>query len=185
MKNILFVLALLFAVSYTACAQKTQSMRTSKVLIVYFSATGTTAHVAKKLADVTGGELYPIIPEKNYTNSDLDWNDKQSRSSIEMTDLTARPIMKTVQLDLKNYDVIFIGYPIWWGVAPRIINTFIETHDLKGKRLIPFATSGGSSINQSVIALKQSYPNLHWESGRLFNRISGNEIEKWVKNLDL
>lgn len=102
-----------------------------------------------------------------------------------MNDLTARPTMKTIQLDLKNYDVIFIGYPIWWGVAPRIINTFIETHDLKGKRLIPFATSGGSSINQSVIALKQSYPNLHWESGRLLNRISGNEIEQWVKNLDL
>ncbi len=132
-----------------------------KILVAYFSATGTTARAAKKLADVTGGELYAIVPAQPYTSADLDWNDKRSRSSVEMNDSKARPAMKGKKENIADYDVVFIGYPIWWNLAPRIINTFIESHDLKGKTVIPFATSGGSLLAGSAAALKKTYPALN------------------------
>ena len=156
----------------------------NKPLVVYFSATGTTAKAARTIADVTGGTLYEIVPQQAYTADDLDWNDKQSRSSVEMNNPQARPALKDTKLNVAAYNVIFIGYPIWWDQAPRIINTFIESHDLKGKTLVPFATSGGSGITGSVRALRKAYPNLEWQDGKLLNRVSRNAVQNWVSGLD-
>lgn len=140
MKQLLFAFTLLCGMSLAACAQG-QNNRTMKessnVLVAYFSATGTTARAAQTLARVTGGELFAIVPQETYTSDDLDWRDKQSRSSVEMNDPKARPALKGKKEGMDGYDVVFIGYPIWWDAAPRIINTFIESHGLKGKRLIP------------------------------------------------
>lgn len=154
-----------------------------KILIVYFSATGTTMRAAEKLADVTGGELYTITPAKSYTSTDLDWHDKRSRSSVEMNDPKSRPAIKGRKENIADYDVVFIGYPIWWNLAPRIVNTFIEEHDLKGKVVIPFATSGGSTLANSVAALKKSYPTLTWKEGCLLNRADEKTICIWINKL--
>lgn len=155
-----------------------------KVLVTYFSATGTTARAAEKLASVTGGELYAITPAKPYTSADLNWNNKQSRSSVEMHDEKARSELGGKKLDVAGYDIIFIGYPIWWDLAPRVVNTFIEKYDLKGKTVIPFATSGGSSIANSAAVLKKSYPALNWKEGQLLNRADENTIRKWIDKLN-
>lgn len=184
-----FLLILLSVVGMATAtdAQQRQDMSkgksNSKILVTYFSATGTTARAAEKLANVTGGELYAIVPAKSYTSADLDWNDKQSRSSVEMNDPKSRPAIKSRKENIADYDVIFIGYPIWWNLAPRIINTFIESHDLKGKTVIPFATSGGSTLVGSVAALKKSYPVLNWKDGRLFNRADEKTIRTWIEKL--
>ena len=151
-----------------------------KVLVAYFSATGVTAQAAQKVADATGGEVYAITPAKPYTNADLDWRDKQSRSSVEMNDPKARPALGGKRLDVSEYDVVFIGYPIWWDQAPRLINTFIESHNLKGKTVIPFATSDGSTISGSAATLKRSYPELEWKEGRLLNRADENTVRTWI-----
>lgn len=189
MKQVLFVLTMLLATGFFMAVrgENHQSMEkeSSKVLVAYFSATGTTAGVAEKLASATGGELYAIVPEKAYTSADLDWCNDKSRSSVEMKDPKARPALKGAVKDLDGYDVVFIGYPIWWDAAPRVINTFIENHDLKGKRLIPFATSGSSGIEESVKALRKSYPELKWSDGRLLNRASDATIQEWIDKLAL
>ena len=168
-------------------AQQKQDMNSKqsnhKVLVAYFSATGTTARAAQKVAAATGGELYAITPAQPYTDADLDWNDKQSRSSVEMNDPKARPALGGKRLDVSGYDIVFIGYPIWWDLAPRIINTFIESHDLKGKTVVPFATSGSSSIAGSAAALKRTYPALNWKEGRLLNRADEKTIRTWIDRL--
>ena len=150
-----------------------KSFNTSTALVfspisTNFSATGTTERVAKQIAAETGGELYEIVPAQPYTAADLDWNDRQSRSSVEMNDPKSRPALKVGKADIGSYDVIYLGYPIWWGVAPRIINTFIEANGLKGKRVMPFATSGGSGIEQSVEELKAAYPEIDWGEGKMY-----------------
>ena len=186
MNKIMLTLAAVMTMSLAACAQNKgeKSMQTeNKALVVYFSATGTTAKAARTIAEVTGGTLYEIVPQQAYTSDDLDWNDKQSRSSVEMNNPQARPALKDMKLDVAAYDVIFIGYPIWWDQAPRIINTFIESHDLKGKALIPFATSGGSGINNSVRELRKAYPDLDWRDGKLLNGASRNAIQGWVSDM--
>ena len=183
MNKILLTAAVIVATSFTLCAQNNKEMKTSKTLVAYFSATGTTAQVAKDIADLTGGTLYEIAPKSAYTSADLDWNNKQSRSSVEMNDPQARPELKTTATDLSTYDTIFIGYPIWWNLTPRIINTFIESHDLKGKTLISFATSGGSGVNNSVNELKKTYPDLKWKDGKLLNRTNKNALQQWINQL--
>ena len=154
-----------------------------KTLVAYFSATGVTKGAAEKLAEVTGGDLYEIQPEVPYTDADLDWQDKQSRSSVEMADLSSRPAIKGKVENLDDYDTVFIGFPVWWYTAPTIINTFIEANDLKGKTVVPFCTSGGSSIKKSAEDLKKAYPDLNWKEGKLLNRISKEDLETWVKGL--
>ena len=154
-----------------------------KILVAYFSATGVTAHAAQKVADATGGEVYAITPAKPYTDADLDWRDKQSRSSVEMNDPKARPALGGERLDVSEYDVVFIGYPIWWDQAPRLINTFIESYNLKGKTVIPFATSGGSTISGSVATLKRCYPALEWKEGCLLNRVDEKTVRTWIDRL--
>lgn len=187
MNKILLSLAAALAICFTACAQKKEKQNmdsnSSKTLVAYFSATGTTAKAARSIADITGGELFEIAPQNLYTDADLDWNDKQSRSSVEMNNAQSRPALKAKKADIAGYDVVFIGYPIWWNFAPRIINTFIESHDLKGKVIIPFATSGGSSISNSISELKKSYPNLNWKEGKLLNRMSNNAIQNWINSI--
>ena len=117
--------------------------------------------------------------------TDLDWHDARSRSSVEMNDPQSRPALSRTCDRMSDYEVVFIGYPIWWDLAPRIVNTFLERHDLKGKRLIPFATSGGSSITHSVLNLKQLYPNRDWTEGRLLNRADEAAVRRWVGTLGL
>lgn len=169
----------------TASAQNTdmKNLDNPKTLVAYFSATGTTAEAARKLAGITGGELFEIAPATPYTDADLDWHDKQSRSSVEMNDPKSRPALKGKKENIDAYEVVYIGYPIWWGVAPTIVKTFIESHDLKGKTVIPFATSGGSSIDQSITDLKTTYPDLDWKEGRLLNRMNEKAVREWTEGL--
>lgn len=158
----------------------------SKVLVTYFSASGVTAGVAETLARAAGADLYEIRPAQAYTKKDLDWNNKQSRSSLEMTDETSRPDMADNDSHAGDYDVVFIGFPIWWGVAPRVVNTFIESNDLTGKKVVIFATSGGSGIDYAINDMKKRYPQLAIAGGRLFSRKDTDaEMRNWVKELGL
>lgn len=186
MKKILSTLAAVMALCTAVFAKGSDAQGAqsgSKALVAYFSATGTTDKAARTLADATGGVLYEIAPQQAYSSADLNWNDKQSRSSVEMNDPASRPALKETNADIASYDVVFIGYPIWWNEAPRIINTFIESHDLKGKKLVPFATSGGSGISNSVKELKNTYPDLNWEDGRLLNSAGGNAVKEWANEM--
>lgn len=189
MRKLLFALSAAAGIAAAACAQQRQNMyketSDNRILIAYFSATGTTARAAERLAEATGGTLYAIVPARPYTPDDLDWHDKRSRSSAEMNDPQARPAIGGRQPDTEDYDTVFIGYPIWWDLAPRIIDTFIESHDLKGKTVIPFATSGGSTLAGSAAALKKTYPALNWREGRLLNRADEKSIRNWVDNCKL
>lgn len=152
-----------------------------KTLIVCFSATGTTARVAERLAATTGGELFRILPATPYTAADLDWTDRNSRSSREMNDPQSRPALANRPVETSDYAVVYLGFPVWWDAAPTIVNTFLETHDLGGKRIIPFATSGGSGIRKACDRLKAAYPHLRWEEGRLLNHPSDRELEAWTQ----
>lgn len=155
-----------------------------KILVSYFSASGVTEKMAKLLAEVTGGDIYEIIPEEPYTNEDLDWNNKMSRSSIEMNDLTSRPKIKNIDAKIEDYDLIYIGFPVWWYIAPTIINTFLESYDFNGKTVIPFATSGGSGIGSCEVNLKKQYPNIIWKEGKLLNgRQTKDKLLSWVNNI--
>ncbi|MDE7136382.1 MAG: flavodoxin, partial [Muribaculaceae bacterium] len=145
----------------------------------------TTEKVAKEITSATTGHLFEIVPENEYTPADLDWNDKNSRSSVEMNDMSSRPAIKNGIANLDNVETIFIGYPIWWDQAPRVVNTFIEINNLKGKKVITFCTSGGSSIDGSTRALRETYPELDITQGKCLNGASQSTIETWIKTLDL
>lgn len=142
----------------------------NKILVSFFSASGITKRVAEIVANDIGADLFEIEPVEKYTESDLDWNNKQSRSSIEMQNKSSRPQIKEKLINLSNYDTILIGFPIWWGVAPRIINTFIESMDFSDKILIPFCTSGGSGMSYCENDLVKTYPNYNWKEGKRLNR---------------
>lgn len=154
-----------------------------KILVAYFSATGTTKAVAEKLATVMDGTLYEITPEIPYTEADLDWRDKESRSTLEMADSLSRPAIKGKLEDMDQYNVVFLGFPVWWYVAPTIINTFIDENDLAGKAIYCFATSGSSPIEPCVEALKKQYPKLDWKGGRLLNNATTETLENWKKEI--
>lgn len=157
----------------------------SKKLVAYFSASGVTARAATLLAESAGADLYEIKPETPYTSADLNWNNKQSRSSIEMNDPSSRPAIADREADVAAYDVIFVGFPIWWYVAPTIINTFLESYDFSGKIIVPFATSGGSGFGQTVAQLKPSASiTAIWKDGKLLNgRQSKDDLAAWIKHL--
>ena len=177
------ILAVMLAFSLTACSQgsdkkndksttqttEKQENKEMKTLIVYFSATGTTKAAAQKLAKEFNADLYEITPETPYTDADLDWRDKTSRSTIEMQDKTSRPAIAGRCENIADYDVVWIGFPVWWYTAPTIVNTFIEAHDLSGKTLNVFATSGGSGVEGSANDLKKAYPQYTWGESRLMN----------------
>ena len=158
----------------------------SKKLVAYFSASGVTASVAKKLAEAAGAELYEIKPAVKYTSADLNWNNSNSRSSVEMKDKKSRPELADKNAKLEGVDVVFLGFPIWWYVAPTIINTFLEAYDFSGKKIILFATSGGSGFGKAVDGLKPSAPNAEIREGKLFrSSVSVDDLKKWVDNLGL
>ena len=154
-----------------------------KVLVAYFSASGVTKGVAQQLAEIAGADLHEIKPTVPYTEADLDWRDKQSRSTLEMQDKSSRPAITAKLKNMKDYDVIYVGFPIWWYTCPTIINTFMESYDFVGKTVIPFATSGGSSIKKACADLKATYPAVNWKEGKLLNRASKKELESWINEL--
>lgn len=157
-----------------------------KVLVTYFSASGVTESVAKCLAEAIGADIYKINPEVPYTKEDLDWNNKKSRSSIEMINLTSRPKIADMDAKIEDYDVVFVGFPVWWYVAPTIINTFLESYDFTGKTVIPFATSGGSGIGNCERNLQKQYPNILWKEGKLLNgRQTKEKLSSWVNTLEI
>lgn len=151
-----------------------------KILVAYFSASGVTKGVAQRLAKVAGADLFEIRPAVPYTQADLNWTDKKSRSSVEMNDPLSRPEIAEKLPNMADYDTVFVGYPIWWYVAPHIINTFVESYDLSGKTLVAFATSGGSGIGKTVEELKKLYPDANWKDGKLLNTISDKELVDWA-----
>ena len=150
-------------------------------LVAYFSATGTTAAVAQRIARIANADLYEIVPEQPYTSADLDWTVKTSRSTIEMQDKNSRPSIKGTVENMEQYDTVYIGFPIWWYQQPTIINTFIEKNDLKGKTVKTFATSGGSRQTKADTLLKAAYPDINWLPGATLNSPSDAEIQAFVK----
>lgn len=155
-----------------------------RVLVAYFSATHTTESVAEKIADGLQADLYEIVPEEPYTEADLDYNDNNSRSTLEMNDASARPAISGSVENMDQYDVVFLGYPIWWGEAPRIIDTFVESYDFSGKTIIPFCTSGGSGMGSSATDLEQLTSGAEWLEGqRLSKNDSQDDIMEWVNSL--
>ena len=191
MKNkfIAILIALLSVLIITGCGtQKENNITTNndtktdkKIAVIYFSATGNTKEVAESIKDITGGELIEIIPLKEYTSADLNYNDSNTRATKEQNNPSSRPEIKnTINVD---YDVIYLGYPIWWGDVPHIILTFIDTYDLDGKTIIPFCTSGSSSIDNSLNTLKNYNKNINWVDGK---RLTNNkkEIENWINSLN-
>lgn len=156
----------------------------NKILIAYFSASGETAKLAKTLSAVTGGDLFEIRPETAYTSADLNWMDKKSRSTVEMQDKSSRPAIAAPCSNLADYDMIFVGFPIWWYVAPTIINTFLESGDFSGKKIVLFATSGGSEFGKTVANLKDSAPGAMIVEGKLLNgtqSVAG--LKSWVDSI--
>ncbi len=156
----------------------------AKKLVAYFSASKNTEKVARTIAEAADFDLYEIAPKVPYTSADLNWMDKKSRSSIEMSDKTIRPELAEKALDVAQYEEILLGFPIWWYVAPTIINSFLEKYDFSGKKIILFATSGGSGFGNTVKELEPSAPGAQIVEGRLLNRMSKQEIVDWVKTLD-
>ena len=158
----------------------------SRTLVAYFSASGETARLAKTVAEVTGGDLFEIQPEVAYTSADLNWNDNHSRSSVEMNDAGSRPAIAGEVADMEQYDTVFVGFPIWWYQAPRIIETFLESYNFSGKTVIPFATSGGSGMGKTAEILKASCPGAAVDTGkRLSSRESAASVRKWVESLGI
>lgn len=154
----------------------------SKVLVAYFSASGVTKKLAEKLANVTKADLFEIVPEVPYTEADLDWRDKNSRSSVEMNDRTSRPKIASKLEDTHQYQIVYVGFPVWWYREPSIIDTFIESYDLTGKKVIPFATSGVSPIGDSGKNLQELASGaLVLEGKRFAEDVSDEELSKWVK----
>ncbi|MDR2499528.1 MAG: aldo/keto reductase, partial [Treponema sp.] len=188
-KLLVFVLALSCAL--TVCAQSgtgnTQSggKGADKVLVVYFSCTGTTKTIAGYIAGKTGGTLYGIVPETPYTSADLNYNNSGSRANREQNNPSARPAIKGRVENMARYDVIFIGYPIWWGKAPKIIFTFLESYNLSGKTIVPFCTSGSSGKGSSDTDLHSLIPAAHWKDGRRFSAGARNDVNAWIDTLNI
>lgn len=172
MKRLILILACALSVAMAQAQEK-------KIMVAYFSATGNTETVAKAIAEATGATLYRIQPQTPYTAADLNWRNDQSRCSREMADPASRPALADLDAQAADYDVVFLGYPIWWNRCPSVVNTFIESYTLDGKTIIPFATSGSSTIANSVKLLKERYGKINWQTGRLLN---GNvsDATKWA-----
>lgn len=152
-----------------------------KVLTAVFSASGVTKRVGEEIARISGGDFFEIIPEEVYTSEDLNWMNKSSRSSVEMNDPSARPGIANIVADMDSYDTVILGFPIWWGIAPRIIETFLESYDFDGKTILPFCTSGGSGVGRSDKALHKNVSgNVKWGKGIQINSPKEGEIRKWL-----
>ena len=150
------------------------------MLVVYFSATGNTKAVAEEITRLTGADLYEIVPAVPYTDEDLNYNNNECRANQEMNDASARPAIGSEAMDVSSYDTVFIGYPIWWGTMPRIINTFLDTYDLSGKTVLPFCTSGSSGITQSVSDIRAAEPDADVRGGLRASGANDSSIENWI-----
>ena len=158
----------------------------SKKLVAYFSASGVTAKVAQMLAEAIGADIFEIAPKVPYTEADLNWMDEKARSTIEMKNPSSRPEIESKRDNMSEYDTIFVGFPIWWYVAPTIINTFLESYDLAGKTIIPFATSGTSGMGKTNEKLAPSCKGAKLLEGKRFDsRVSGKELAAWVESLKI
>ncbi len=156
-------------------------MNRKKILVAYFSCSGRTAAAAREIAATADADLYEITPVQPYTQADLDWHDPQSRSSLEMRNPSSRPAIVDRAIDTESYDIVFVGFPVWWYIAPTIINTFLEQYDFSGKIIVPFATSGSSGIENCEKNLRSAYPDLIWRKGKLLNgRISKEMLASWI-----
>ena len=153
----------------------------SKKLVAYFSASGVTKNAAERLAKAVGADLFEIKPQVPYTNADLDWMNKKSRSSVEMSNPDSRPAIAETFPNMQDYDTVFVGFPIWWYVAPTIINTFLESYDFSGKTMVPFATSGSSGMGKTVDVLKKVCPSANWNAGKMLNHVSDSALADWAK----
>ena len=183
LKTICLIMTIITMTSCGGSTAKGDDKTDSKVLVAYFSATGTTKKVAEKIAADAGATLFEIEPTQRYTNADLDWQNDRSRSSVEMKDKTSRPEIKNKVEDMGKYDVIFVGFPIWWYTCPTIINTFLESYDLKDKTIIPFATSGGSPIAPCIADMEKSAPGANFRDARLLNSQTDEQIKQWVEQV--
>lgn len=154
-----------------------------KKLVAYFSASGTTRKIAEMIAQVAEADLYEIMPKQPYSTADLNWMDKKSRSSVEMSDKKFRPEISDIDVQVDKYDEIILGFPIWWYVAPTIINTFLEKFDFSGKKIVLFATSGGSGFGNTVSELKPSAPDAEIVEGKVLNKAIKQEIAEWIKSI--
>ena len=155
-----------------------------KVLVAVYSASGVTRRVGEEIARICGGDFFDIMPKEPYTSADLDWMNKKSRSSVEMNDPSARPKIANTVPNMDDYAAVIIGFPIWWGVAPRIIETFLESYDFAGKTIVPFCTSGGSGVGRSDTALHKNVTgDVKWEKGVQINRPNETEIKKWLDHV--
>lgn len=187
MKLKIFMLTLLSSIilPLTSCSgnNKATNMETAenKAIVCYFSATGTTATAAKRIAEIAGADIHEIAPATRYTTEDLDWTDSLSRSYVEMHNRSFRPELKDSATDLSDYNIVYIGYPNWWNTHPTIINTFIENNNLQSKTIVPFMTSGGSDITNSEKELREQYPSLNFGKGLLMNDVSDNIIKEWIE----
>lgn len=158
----------------------------SKILVAYFSASGVTKNAAEKLAKAANADLFEIKPVRPYTDADLDWTNKKSRSTVEMNDLSSRPEIAEKCENMGSYDVVFVGFPIWWYVEPRIIDTFLESYDFSGKTVIPFATSGGSGLGKTAENFKKILgANVTVNDGKMLTRASETVVSDWIKSLGL
>ena len=151
----------------------------ARILVAFFSASGVTARAAKEIAAAVGADLYEIRPQQPYTAADLDWTNKKSRSSVEMNDPAARPAIAGELPEMDKYDTVFLGFPIWWYVEPRIVDTFLESYDFSDKTVIPFATSGGSGIGGAEKSLREHCPKANWKPGKLVN----SKAAAWAKSV--
>lgn len=168
----------------TANAQNDDVMSNNrKTLVAYFSATGTTMEAATKLAKVANADLHEIVPAVPYTPADLNWRDKKSRSTLEMEDKSSRPAIANKVENMEQYDTVFVGYPIWWYIAPTIINTFLEQYDFTGKTVIPFFTSGGSGAGETMRYLRPSAPGANWVDPKNLNYMGEAEMKSWIDSL--
>lgn len=157
---------------------------TEKILVAVFSASGITEKVGREIARIAGADFYEIVPKALYTDADLNWNNSHSRSSVEMNDPAARPEIDGTVADMASYGTVIVGFPIWWGVAPRIIETFLESYDFSGKKIIPFCTSGGSGVGRSDTALHKNVSgDVKWAKGRQINRPNEAEIRRWLEEV--
>lgn len=182
--NLAFVFALIVGLAAPASqvsAAAKQKQKSKKILIAYFSATGTTKDAAKKLEKATGGKLYRIKAAQPYTSADLDYGRDNCRANKEQNDESARPEIKGKVKNIRKYDVIFLGYPIWWGKEPKIIRTFLESYNLKGKTIVPFCTSGGSGISGSMAGIKASATGARVVKGKDLTDLSYKSVKKWAK----
>ena len=158
----------------------------SRKLVAFFSASGVTAKLAEQLSEAIGADLFEIEPAQRYTKADLNWMDKQSRSTIEMKDQASRPAIARKRDNMDEYDVIFVGFPVWWYVAPHIINSFLESYDFTGKTIVPFATSGGSDMGKTNAALAPSCPGATLMEGKVLNgKQTAEKLNAWVDSLKL